>query len=69
MSRSLVLAFALAACGGAAPPVPAIALTPAAVEKQLVNVDERGVALRHHDAIERFCRAAPLNQMRVDSGT
>jgi YHS domain-containing protein len=31
--------------------VPAIALTPAAIDKQLVNVDERGVALRHHDAV------------------
>lgn len=50
MSRSLVLAFALAACSGAAPVV-AVTPTPAAVEKQLVNVDERGVALRHHDAV------------------
>ncbi|CAN5712192.1 hypothetical protein BH11MYX1_BH11MYX1_39700 [soil metagenome] len=51
MSRSLLLAVALSACGGAPPPVPATTLAPAAGEKLLVNVDEAGVALHHHDAV------------------
>ncbi len=51
MSRSLLLAFALAACGSSPSPAPATTPAPAVAVKRLINLDEAGVALHHHDAV------------------